>query len=129
MPFFGILSPKKRSSFLCLQEEVYQKSPILVKIRPARFFFKSGQKSTNFSSFSPGFTPAGPGSSGIPQSKFSPKAAKRAPEQRSGEWKNSGGNRASYSALGPAATTSALMWVYFLKFSTKLLASFWQLAL
>ena len=34
----------------------------------------------------------------------------------------------SYSALGPAATTSALMWVYFLKFSTKLAASFLQLA-
>ena len=31
--------------------------------------------------------------------------------------------------MGPAATTSALMWVYFLKFSTKLSASFLQLAL
>ena len=31
-------------------------------------------------------------------------------------------------ALGPAATTSALMRVYFLKFSTKLAASFLQLA-
>ena len=30
----------------------------------------------------------------------------------------------SVYALGPAATTSALMWVYFLKFSTKLAASF-----
>ena len=35
---------------------------------------------------------------------------------------------AAYSALGPAATTSALMWVYFLKFSTKLLASSLALA-
>ena len=34
----------------------------------------------------------------------------------------------SVYALGPAATTSALMWVYFLKFSTKLAASFLQLA-
>lgn len=33
-----------------------------------------------------------------------------------------------YSALGPAATTSALMWVYFLKFSTKLFASSLALA-
>ena len=33
-----------------------------------------------------------------------------------------------YSALGPAATTSALMWVYFLKFSTKLFASYLDLA-
>ena len=31
-------------------------------------------------------------------------------------------------AFGPAATTSGLMWVYFLKFSVKLLASFLQLA-
>ena len=33
-----------------------------------------------------------------------------------------------YSALGPAATTSGLMWVYFLKFSTKLFASSLALA-
>ncbi len=38
------------------------------------------------------------------------------------------GRKMRVYALGPAATTSALMWVYFLKFSIKLAASFLQLA-